>query len=121
MTPTNVEQKAQGQDKPPDKNESLNQEQQKQNALNLELEKNKSAEKDKKEGGQGGPQKSSDQIFDPSLFEQINFDDMNINQEDINQSNQKMDIINSSNSDMGDPMHDNSVDVASTGQQSQRQ
>lgn len=42
---------------------------------------------------------------------------MNINQEDINQSNQKMDIINSSNSDIGDQMHDNSIDFPSPGHQ----
>ena len=43
--------------------------------------------------------------FDPAtdlnIFEQFNFDEMNINIEDINQNNQKQDVINSSDSDIG--------------------
>jgi hypothetical protein len=35
---------------------------------------------------------------------------MNINLEDINQSNQKQDVINSSNSDIGDQGGDTSVE-----------
>ena len=59
-----------------------------------------------------GPQakKPFDPATDLNIFEQINFDEMNINLEDINQSNQKQDVINSSNSDIGDQGGDTSVE-----------
>ena len=63
-----------------------------------------------------------DEKFDPStdlnIFEQINFDEMNINLEDINQSNQKQDVINSSNSDIGDQGGDVSIEYPSSSQNS---
>lgn len=42
---------------------------------------------------------------------------MNINLEDINQSNQKQDVINSSNSDIGDQGGDLSVEYPGAGSQ----